>query len=374
MAISEEDLRKTGEWWADPWWLEDNWVEVTPRSIEEVTQAFDYLKTVFTAEWCRSYSGNYFDNVFIRSIFYRAYTSREFMLRLSARLRRIQGIPGSHIVINGLRSGERSESSAMELDIADCFLGEGFRVEFPIPKPSKGKMPDIRVAKGSEQIAIECKRLEVGRVTAWLDAAYDALSHDIMNAASSAGLLVKFNIVPEVSEHLIRARSSEEDSRAAARKITKFLLEQIEIARQRDVWPALIAVVGLGQGIFWSSEIKEGSSVSFSNTLDPQLFKRMLSNALTPAAEQLQNEAAPGLVVIHARDIPSGEYLSDYIRLLMNRDGTPLSKVVGVLVLPWQGWFHRIQPHLITNPLVPFNWETSSCADVLRNHFDPIIT
>ncbi len=374
MAINEEDLRKTGEWWADPWWLEDNWVEVTPRSIEEVKEAFDFLKTIFTAEWCRSYTGDYFDNVFLRSIFFRVYTNREFLLRLSARLRRIQGIPGSHIVIDGLLSRERSESSAMELDIADCFLSEGFRVEFPIPKPSKGKMPDIRAAKGSEQIAIECKRLEVGGVTAWLDAAYDALSHDIMNAASAAGLLVKFNIVPEVSERLIRARSSKENPRAAARKITKFLMEQIEIARQRDVWPALIAVVGLGQGIFWSSEVKEGSSVSFSSTPDVQLLKRMLSNALIPAAKQLRNESAPGLVVIHARDIPSGEYLSDYVRLLMNGDHTPLSNVVGVLVLPWQGWFHRIQSYLITNPLVPFNWETSSCADVLRNHFDPIIT
>ena len=374
MAINEEDLRKTGEWWADPWWLEDNWVEVTPRSIEEVKQAFDYLKTIFTAEWCRSYNGNYLDNVLIRSIFFRVYTNREFLLRLSARLRRIQGIPGSHIVINGLLSGERSESSAMELDIADCFLGEGFQVEFPIPKPSKGKMPDIRVAKGSEQIAIECKRLEVGRVTAWLDAAYDGLSHDIMNAASSARLLVKFNIVPEMSERLIRARSSEEDPRAVTRKITKFLVEQIEIARQRDVWPALITVVGLGQGIFWSSEIKEGSSVSFSSTPNQQLFKRMLSNALIPAAEQLQSEGAPGLVVIHTRDIPSWEYLSDYIKLLMNGDHTALSNVVAVLVLPWQTWFRKIQPYLITNPLVPFNWETSSCADVLRNHFDPIIT
>lgn len=107
MRADREAIRASGEWWADPWWFADNWLQVVPCSHLEVVNAVEYLKQVFTAHWLRSYQSEPIENVFLRTVLYdRTAFGREYLLSLAERLRRLQGIRGSHVIIKGLRVGK----------------------------------------------------------------------------------------------------------------------------------------------------------------------------------------------------------------------------------------------------------------------------
>jgi len=374
MTIDPESIRETGEWWVDPWWLADNWFQVVPRPAKEVEGAFEYLKQVFDAQWLRSYKGELIENVFLRSILYqRTAFQREYLISLSEQLQRLQNVTGLHVVTSGLRKREESDAASMELNLADVFFVEGYAVEFPVPKPSKGKTPDIRLTKGNDQIVIECKRLMVGKLPAWLDNAYHMASSGIMDAAGAAGLAVKFDFTVQSSEHLLQTRSRGTSPQDAATIVVNRVKEQLEIASRRGLWPIWISLQKWGVGLFYRAKSMSGSSVGRPVAPDGPLFNRLLRNALNPAVEQLRNEGAPGLVAIHGRDIPSEQYLVEEVRRFMNENRVESSHVVAVIILPWQGWFHRNRPFLITNHFSRFNWQNSESAAVLKKRFDPVV-
>jgi hypothetical protein len=48
---SAQDIIKSGQWWADPWWVAPEIYGDSGLSFEEVRRRIDALKRLFTADW-----------------------------------------------------------------------------------------------------------------------------------------------------------------------------------------------------------------------------------------------------------------------------------------------------------------------------------
>ena len=369
----EERLRQTGEWWIDPWWLSDNWLEISPRTSTQVQEAFEYLKQIFDPSWLRSYKGELIDNLFLRSVLYdRSAFTRNHLISLSERLKRLEVIDGIHVVIRGLRGRHESDAADMELDLADYFVQEGYQVEFPVAKSSRGKSHDIRLTKGGIRLAVECKRLSISQITAWLNNVFHIAATSLMSIAETNGLGVYYSFSSEIVRDLLEKRSSGITETEAAKSLINRLSEEIKSAVVRNQWPLWIWIDRLGDGFFYKTESTAGSTVGTPEMPDELLFRRMLQNAVIPAAEQLANEDMPGLIAIHARDIPSEEYLAEEANRFLFENRDSYAHIIAVLILPWQGWFKRNRPRLIVNRHAKHVLGDRDVVSVLEK-FDPTV-
>lgn len=353
---TEQHIRRTGEWWISPWWLKNNFVEVVPRTEEQIKEAFEYLKEVFPANWAKEFQGDFVENVFLRSVLYRGAFERAHLIRLSECLQRLRGVPGVHVVINALRGKQESNAADMELEFADFFFQKGMAIEFPIPKSSKGKTPDLRIITDGHRLAVECKKLKIAKVTAFIQSAYTEASFKLNEAANARGLGWDFHFYDDTLNKVLNLYSSRAGCADLIDGWSKRIHDQLDLAVKRGVWPAWIFIERLGNGMFYPSANGTGSTTRLPDTPDEILARRLLTNALAPAARQLEMESDPGLIAISVRDLPTNEYLCNEISRFFEENRERHGNIVAVLVIPWQPWFYEDPPRLVLNRCASVHW------------------
>lgn len=356
--LTEEHIRRTGEWWINPWWLQANFVEVIPRTEQQIIEAIDYLKEIFPAEWAREFPGNLMENSFLRSVLDWGAFSRAHLIRLSERLQRLRNVRGLHIVINSLHGKQESDAADMELEFADFFFEKGLEIEFPIPKSSRGKSPDLRINTAGYGLAVECKKLKIAKVTNFIQSAYTAANFKLNDAAHTRGLGWDFCFYDESMTEVLNLYSSGMDYTDLINAWGRRINDQLGIAARRGVWPLWIFMEGLGEGMFYPSADGAGSMTRPPDTPDEILARRLLANALAPAARQLEKEPGPGLIAISVRDIPNNQYLSGAINRFFEENREKHGNVVAVLVIPWQPWFYEDRPRLVLNRCASAGWSS----------------
>lgn len=346
---TEQHIRKTGEWWINPWWLKTNFVEVIPRTEIQIREALEYLKEVFPAKWAKEYHGNFIENVFLRSVLYKSAFERAHLIRLSERLQRLRSVPGVHVVIKALRGKQESNAADMELEFADFFFQNGLEIEFPIPKSSKGKTPDLRIITEGHRLAVECKKLKVAKVTTFIQGAYTEANFMLNEAAHTRGLGWDFHYFDDTVNKVLSLYTSGTGYADLIDGWGKRISDQLDLAVRRGVWPAWIFMEGLGDGMFYQSTDGTGSTTRLPDTPNELLTCRLLANALVPAARQLEKESGPGLIVISVRDLPNNEHLSHEINRFFEENREKHGNIIAALVIPWKPWFYEDPPRLVLN-------------------------
>lgn len=353
----DELVRTTGEWWIDPWWFRKDWHEVIPRSEAQVVEALSYLKKIFPADWVRGFKGNLIENNFLRAAIYdRSAFQRAHLILLSERIRRLQNVKGINRVLDGLRGRQESNAADMELEFGDFFFQRGLEVQFPIPKSSKGKTPDLKIGAGHDCLSVECKQLKVGKLTAFIQNAYTEASLKLNDLAHARGLGWHLQFSDDTLADLWTLYTSHGNRSELIGRWGHRIGEQLDFAVRRAVWPVFIQMNGLGQGFFYPSADGTGSTTECPDVPDQLLFRRLLTNALLPAAEQLANDPLPGLIAISVREVPGDAYLSRAVNEFFELNKEKYGNVVAVLVIPWQPWFYEDPPRLILNRSARVNW------------------
>lgn len=368
---TEEHIRKTGEWWIYPWWLRSDFLEVIPRTENQIKEAFKYLEEVFPANWAKEFQENLIENVFLRSVLSRSAFDRAHLIRLSERLQRLRSVPGVHVVINALRGKQESYAADMELEFADFFFQKGLEIEFPIPKSSKGKTPDLRIITNDHRLAVECKQLKIAKVTAFIQGVYTEASFKLNDAAYARGLGWDFYFSDDTIAEVLSQYSSGSGSADLINRWSRRINDQLNLAKKNDMWPIWIFMEGLGGGMFYPSVDGTGSTTRSPDTPDEILTRRLMANALIPAARQLEKELNPGLIAISVRDLPTNEYLRRVINRFLEEDREKHGNIVAVLVIPWQPWFYEDPPRLVLNRCATFHW--SGEIDSVINKLNTII-
>jgi hypothetical protein len=353
---TEAHIKKTGEWWVNPWWLRTDFVEVIPRTEDQIKDAIEYLKSIFPASWAKEFQGSWTDNVFIRSVLYWTAFSRAHLILLSERLQRLKAAPGIHVVINALRGKQGSDAADMELEFGDFFFQKRLEIEFPIPKSSKGKTPDIRIISGGHRLAVECKQLKVAKVSSFIQDAYIRAGFKLNEVAEKRNIGWHFQFYDETINEVLSLYSAGKDCAEFITRWGERIADQLDLAVKNDRWPVWIFMEGLGEGMFYQSSDGDGSTTRSPDTPDELLFRRLLSNALAPAAEQLANQSDPGLVAISVPHLPDNEYLSQETNKVFERNKEQYGNIVAVLVIPWQPWFYKDPPRLVLNRHAHAKW------------------
>lgn len=353
----EDAIRQTGEWWLDPWWLRKDFFEVIPRSELQSLEAFEYLQEIFPASWAKQFDGELIENAFLRAVIYdRSAFQRAHLIRLSERLKRLREVRGVHRVIRALKGRKESDAADMELEFADYFFQKGYEIEFPIAKSKRGKSPDIRILSSQDSLAVECKSLRVAEATAWVQAAYNELTFELYSMAGARRLGLDFHFSERTMVTLLSERGSGADRIDSVSRWTKRLADELDLAVTKGIWPVFISLDGLGDGIFYPSPDGKGSTVRIPDIPDEILSRRILRNALIPAAQQLENGLDPGLIAVSVRDLPSDKYLSQEINQFFEQNSEKYGNVVGVLVIPWQPWFYDDPPRFVLNRSATRDW------------------
>lgn len=353
---TEEHIRKTGEWWVNPWWLKTNFFEVIPRTEIQIKEAFEYLKEIFPAYWAKEYQGTFVENSFLRSVLYGSAFERAHLIRLSERLQRLRSVPGVHIVISALHGKQESYAADMELEFADLFFQKGLDIEFPIPKSSKGKTPDLRIINDGHRLVVECKQLKIAKVTAFIQSVYTEAGFKLNDAAHARGLGWDFYFSDDTITKVLSLYSSRTNYVDLINRWSSRISDQLDIAVKRGVWPVWIFMEGLGGGMFYPSVDGTGSTTRSPDTPDEILSRRLLANALVPAARQLEKEPVPGLIAISVRDLPDNEYLCHEINRFFEENREKHGNIVAVLAIPWQPWFYEDPPRLVLNRCASVHW------------------
>lgn len=368
---TEQHIRRTGEWWINPWWLKTNFVEVIPRTEKQIKEAFEYLKEVFPAIWAKEYEGNLMENVFLRSVLHWSAFERAHLIRLSESLQRLRSVPGVHVVIDALRGKQESYAADMELEFAGFFFQKGMEIEFPIPKSSKGKTPDFRIITDGHRLAVECKKLKIAKLTNFIQNTYTEANFKLNEAAHARGLGWDFHFYDDTIYKVLDLYSSGTGCTDLIGGWSKRISDQLDLAITRGLWPAWIFMEGLGDGMFYPSSDGTGSTTRSPDTPDERLTRRLLANALVPAARQLEKEPDPGLIAISVRDLPDNEYLSHEINRFFEENREKHGNIVAVLVIPWQPWFYEDPPRLVLNRWATVHW--GSEIDSVINKLNAIV-
>lgn len=368
---TEEHIRKTGEWWINPWWLKTDFLEVIPRKEKQIKEAFEYLEEIFPANWAKEFQENLIENVFLRSVLSRSAFDRAHLIRLSERLQRLRSVPGAHVIISALRAKQESYAADMELEFADFFFQKGLEIEFPIPKSSKGKTPDLRIITTGHRLAVECKQLKIAKVTAFIQSTYTEATFKLNETAHARGLGWDFYFSDDTVAEVLSLYSSGTGYADLIKRWSRRISDQLDLAIKRDVWPAWIFMEGLGGGMFYPSVDGVGSTTRSPDTPDEILTRRLMANALVPAARQLEKELNPGLIAISVRDLPTNEYLCDVINRFFEANREKHGNIVAVLVIPWQPWFYENPPRLVLNRCATVHW--SGEIDSVINKLNAIV-
>lgn len=353
---TEQHIRRTGEWWINPWWLKSNFFEVIPRTEKQIKDALEYLEEVFPANWAKEFQGIFIENVFLRSVLYRGAFERAHLIQLSERLQRLRSVPGVHVVIDALRGKQESNAAAMELEFADFFFQKGLEIEFPIPKSSKGKTPDLRIITDGHRLAVECKKLKIAKVTGFIQNAYAEANFKLNDASNARGLGWDFHFYDDTISKVLNLYTSGSSYTDLIDGWSKRISDQLDLAVTRGIWPAWIFMEGLGGGMFYPSADGTGSTSRSPDTPDEILTRRLLTNALVPAARQLEKELGPGLIAISVRDLPDNEFLSQEINRFFEANREKHGNIVAVLVIPWRPWFYEDPPRLVLNRWAAVYW------------------
>lgn len=173
-------IEKTGEWWHYPFWREERYIGLQGYSVEEVEEAFSYLKETYSAEWLleefRLRANGQIFHPIAPEFLAGGYSIVGYFLNLGRSL----VLAKSNDLLSGFRSRlvdrENWYGTWFELELMRVLLENGFKIS----KPGTGKgnqRCEFLSSKGYEVIPIEAKYL----MDAAINKSISILSEDLFH-------------------------------------------------------------------------------------------------------------------------------------------------------------------------------------------------
>lgn len=286
------------EWWTDKWWHDPAFG--LPWSPTELDNCVEILKGLLTKDWLTEALARKPPPTYARKILFGGHGLHiaAFIVEIARMLQRLKSADGIERKLKELLT-EKHDSTDFELSIASLFADDGSSIRFP-KESTQGKVPDIIVESGDEQIAVECKRLNEERWEKWSDQVMrqvmmslppgqpdDITFHVTLNDRLSEALLEdKFDDVNEWLTSLI----GDEVQKAAIATLSKEPGELVEVSG--------LLVARRGRKSNGDQGVIEGVSISTTAKL-----RRIVRNGLLEALPQLPPDI-PGLVAIYSFHVP----------------------------------------------------------------------
>lgn len=366
-----EEIAADSRWWLDAWWEEENWISQSRFTLEDIRFSIDVLKTIFTAEWAEKIGDNDVANIFLRNIRYgKSIWQHRYIIELGRQIALLRDRPGFTSVLSRLLSIDDSESADMELSLAALLLENSFDIEFPVPKPKRGKSPDIVARCGDETVALECKQLEASNKQRWLDGYYHHASHLLREGLDNAERHIQFEFeVPPVDRYFGRDGKAIREASAVAEEMANQVIFHARGLFVKSSSPLCFGIEGIGYGRYISTSVPNSGWMHLPSMSDDRLFARLFSNGIARASEQLRTVDFPGIAAIYADHSPSLEYAQNEFEIIVRKEPSHYAHLVACLVFQRQALFHYRPPLLLVNPVSNIKFSQLNASEVIRKAY-----
>jgi len=105
-----ERIQATGEWWHDPWWESQEYLNATRHPIERVRTLIDGLREVFPADWTKQLLDSPRQNIVMPTLITRGHFPLRGLIRLGETIESVRNKPGFLDVLQRLKGGESNSA------------------------------------------------------------------------------------------------------------------------------------------------------------------------------------------------------------------------------------------------------------------------
>ena len=285
--------QKFTRWWADPWWLEEQYAAIYHDAIssERVNTCVLAVARIFPASWLKTTRPH-------RAAYWllsRGLDPLQFLISLGKDILATQSSPGFSELVRELRNPDNYESARLELSIAALLCEEDFGVRIH-PRLHNGKSSDLATQCDEEEVYFEVKILRESDIDGLLCDFRDWLGSTVDELASQVGITFAdknylIDLEPGMADFFAAS------SRANPQFYTAFAAETREnILRHLRNGDRDFHVSNVGTFSFRPKDTLEHTTISHHTVSAKVELNRILRGKLHGIAQQLPPDR-PGVVV-----------------------------------------------------------------------------
>jgi|GEM_PF-6951248 len=367
---SFDQIFATGEWWHYPWWEDPKYLSTARDSVERIRELIEILKEAFPSDWAKQLWEHPRLNVVMPMLIGRGHPYFRNLISLGKIIEALQEMPGYPNVLRRLKENE-SNSAFFELQMAYAFAEKEIRVEFPQRAPTK--IPDIVAFCSDGPVEIECKYLNVEEWEQWERNLTQTIMREVMDVTHRHDFAVQVELNPRIADIRFDDKRYPQFNDSIMRGLIEAIRNTIIEKLAAEKLPVELEIDGLMTGRILPLDAQTRSSVSGAEISGVAKLRRIFTNAISVAAEQLSGKS-PGVVCVYSDFVPEPGLTRVVLDALTSHLNARFAAISALMLFPMQTVFERRAPLLLENKFARFPFSSLQAKTVLVSAFDPRIT
>jgi len=375
MELSEhlQVISETGDAWRNKWWLKPNWRDFVELPDTELDTLLRILYETYDTKWVNSLGDNLGYHPLIQDItFGKSRHQLLHLVNLADDIKQLHEINGFNGVLKDYKTIQNARNARLELVIAAAMKRVGYEVSFIVPKPKKGKTPDILVSNGDSEFVIECKLVSDANSEIWFNNYSMEFSSSITRMMPKGNSYWYHPSTPPVDINQYRRPNGLMSPKLAAimatLTVTQFVKEFAH-SFQMSVWKE---VPGMGEIFLTKDPEQDFGTIHMPEMNRDFLLYRLVNNGLEKANDQIRTYGKPGIAVIFYSGVRNLGLIKKDFNELIDKDPDKYRYLMGMLMLPMQNIMQYIHPYWLCNPMSEFSAEEMGITEKIDDQFMPV--
>lgn len=338
--------------WNNKWWHKSKWRSWVNLSDDKFEKLINVLMREFDDVWVQSLGENVWKHPLSHNAcgYGEGIPQLSYLLRIAGYINDLSNIHGFYNVLKDYKSLQYSKAAELELFLAHVLYKSGYKVSFVIPKPKKGRTPDILVECDDGEFVVECKFLDDVSGERWFNGYRTHFAMNILKEIPPEKALLYFP-----ANEYINIWSYGYPNKLGSYKISAYIdsmdiVNTIKMLKLGFHKSALVDVHNKGT-IVWLDKTKSvRSEINLPELNHRFLNKRLICNGVNKANLQIADFNIPGIAAIFQSNPVHEADLKSVLHNLFEENRDIYSKLMAVLVFPAQNILKYIEPILVENP------------------------
>lgn len=356
MESTFEVIKRTGTWWADPWWEGEQYQSKIP--LHEIRNHITSLSRVFDEPWVRkAIEAGPPNAILARLVGARGLWPFEDLMSLGRTIKVVSGARGFDRKVDSF-IGKKSHATLFECQIAELFGQNHWHVSF-LPECDR-PTPDILIERDHRLAAVECKRLEEEAWEKWArELGMNILSVPVIRELDNRTTSIEFD--QRLTELLTK---DDEASKGLLAEIVE-RVKSLFVALRTDPLPAKRSIPGVvSVSVDHGPSGHQGSAGGIA--ISPHAKTRRIMHKVTEALPQI-GSSETGIVAVFSDYVPNPDLLDVAMAAQLRANPAKFEGLAHVLVVTYSTIFEITPPVLWSHPNPKAPEMARATADSLKS-------